>query len=146
MRQILKVLLLVLSFSIPASAEMKIFPKWELKKCPEQTFACYDFSTTQKILKIDLDMQLKLEKLSLLEISVSSLQDANGKLKKVVELYQNSVNSLEKRLQEKQLVLEKTTKDLIAAEKASVWKALPWIIVAVVVVSAGTFYLGYSLR
>ena len=59
-------LLVILVWAAPAKADMKLFPKWERMYCGSdrtEQFACYTFSDARNIVKIDLDLQLKLKKL-----------------------------------------------------------------------------------
>lgn len=146
MRQRIAVAILTSFFlSLPAQAEMKLFPMWEQKKCPSETFACYNFDTTKKILKIDLDLQLKLDKLDACLKDKTDLQLSFDKLKESNEKLTGINTDLETRLKEKQVVLEENTLALVKSEGSSVWNNLHWIVIIVVVAAGGAFAGGYYL-
>jgi hypothetical protein len=147
MRQ--RVSLIVLAaflYALPVRAEMKLFPMWEQKKCPEETFACYDFETSKKILKLDLDLQLKLDKLGVCVKDRLDLQTANKKLTDANKLLESNAVQFDERLKEKDETLVKNTNLMIKYQSRDVFGgALPWVIVIVVVVAAGGFAGGYYL-
>lgn len=145
----MKRLLLVLPFlfvTLVAAADdgkLKLFPLWELKQCPTETYACYNFETSKQILKIDLDLQLKLEKCTVCEQDKVDLTTAVEKLKLASLEDKKSIDGLNLRLTEKQGALEKTTLELKEAEEHTVWKYLPWFIAGAAVLTAGAFVAGW---
>jgi hypothetical protein len=139
------VVLLTFFWAIPAQAELKLFPLWEKKQCPTETFACYDFETTKKILKIDLDLQLKLETLESTSKNLEDMKAAYGKLQEANTVLTDTNVLLDARLKEKHGVLEENTLALVKSEGRSVWNNLHWITTVVVVVAGGAFVGGYYL-
>lgn len=138
--------LLTFLWAAVAPAELKLFPLWEQKQCDDETYACYTFDQTKKILKIDLDLQFKLKEFDALKTKYTNLELAYDNLSQANELYEGVIQRLETRVQEKQEILEETTVKLAKAEKHHVLNYLPWIITGVVVLT-GTgvgvgFYLG----
>lgn len=145
----MKRLLLALPFLlIPLLAaaddgKLKLFPLWELKQCPTETFACYDFETSKKILKLDLELQLKLEKCDVCEQNKADLLLAVDKLKLASVEDKKVIDGLNVRLTEKQTKLEETTLELKKAEEHTVWRYLPWFIAGAAVLTAGAFVAGW---
>lgn len=134
----------LLSMVVPA--ELKLFPMWERKQCGDTEFACYDFETSKKILKLDIDLQSKLGKLDIclkdkvdLELSIKKLGDAST-------LLQGNIERLETRLKEKNKVLTDNTNLMVKYQARDVFGgALPWVITAVVVMAAAGFVGGYYI-
>jgi hypothetical protein len=144
-RHVVFIILLALFVGTPAQAELKLFPMWEKMQCPTETFACYDFETTKKILKIDLDLQLKLDTLESVSKSLADMKAAYEKIQAAKKLLEDTNASQEIRLKEKQGVLEENTLALVKSEGRSVWNNLHWITIVVVVVAGGAFAGGYYL-
>lgn len=137
--------LLTFLWTIFAPAELKLFPLWELKTCGSDRFACYTFEQTKDILKIDLDLQLKLNDFEGLKTKYTNLEEAYQKLDQANTLLKGNAERLELRLQEKHQVLETTTVELKKAEAHSVWNYLPWIITGVVLLTGAGFGIGFYL-
>jgi hypothetical protein len=132
---------------------MKLFPPWtRMKNCVATTedlpdlHACYDFEQSKTILKLDLDLQLKLGKLDSclkdkvdFKLALKKLEDANT-------LLHGNIGRLEIRLQEKDQVLTDNTHLMVKYQKRDVFGgALPWVIAVVVVVAGAAFAGGYYL-
>jgi len=145
-RLLLALPFLLISFMSSADdGKLKLFPIWELKQCPTETFACYDFETSKQILKIDLELQLKLEKCDVCEQNKADLLLAVDKLKLASAEDAKIIDGLNIRLTEKQTKLEETTLELKKAEEHTVWKYLPWFITGAAVLTAGGFVAGWYL-
>ena len=138
--------LVVFLYSALVPAELKLFPMWERMRCPDKEYACYTFEQTKSILKLDLNLQLKLEELDKcletkldLELSIQKLQAASDKDAETIAI-------LNTRLAEKQDVLTETTEKLVKAESRSIWNYLPWVIggalLATAVAFGGGWYVG----
>jgi len=137
---------LVFFFAIVAPAEMKIFPMWERMEYgsePAPQFACYDFTTAQTIVKLDLDLQLQLKEFEGLKLKYADVDLAYQKLSEANTLVGRAIDRLEERNAEKQKVLEDTTVALKKAEARSVWNYLPWIITGTVVLATAGFGIGF---
>ena len=144
------VIVFLLSAAVPA--ELKLFPMWQRMHCgcaaTEETdqFACYDFTTAQMILNLDIDLQLKLDKLESclkdkidLKLSVSKLNDASA-------LLLGNISRYKLRLKEKDKVLVDNTNLMTKYQARDVFGgALPWVIAVVAVVAAGAFAGGYYI-
>jgi len=139
--------LLLCCFPAAVSADgLKLFPMWEQKKCPTETFACYTFDQAKDILKIDLELQLKLEQCAACQVDKLALTEANQKLEEAAKLLEENNKILDTRLTEKQKSVEDLALTVAKMENRDVFgKALPWVIVVIVVVAAGTFVGGYYL-
>lgn len=138
------VVMIVLLIAPPASAELKLFPMWEQKQCPTDTFACYTFDQAKDILKLDLDLQLKLKELEVCTQDKLDLTKAIEDLKKANALFQENANLFDKRLAEKQATVEMLAKDVAKYARRDVFgAALPWVIVVIVVAAAAGFVGGF---
>lgn len=144
-RRVAFIVLVSFFLAFPARADMKLFPMWKRMHCGSEQFACYDFETAKKILKLDLDLQLKLDKLDICLKDKSDLETARERLEAANEVLSKINLSLETRLKEKQEVLEKNTLELAKAENRSIWNNLHWVAIIVVVVASGAFIGGYYL-
>ena len=138
-------LFLAAAFAAADEGKMKIFPVWELRQCPAEMYACYDFETAKKILKLDIDLQLTLEKCTVCEQDRTDLRVAVDKLKLATAEDKKIIDNLTVRLTEKQATLEKTTLELKKAEEHTVWRYLPWIIAGATILAAGSFVAGWYL-
>lgn len=139
------VIILLLLLSAPAGAELKLFPMWESKLCGDGRFACYDFDKAKSIIKIDLDLQLKLKEL---DACKKDLEDTNGivlKLQGMMAADQNTIGTLQLRLKEKTAAHDKAVEELKKMEGSSIWNYVPWIIAGTVVLMSGSFVLGWYL-
>ena len=128
-----------------AQAELKLFPMWERMKCSTGEFACYTFEQSKNILKLDIDLQLKLNRYEACKAAKIDLTGAIEKLQESLILEGGVTNRLETRLKEKDLLLEDTTDKWLKAEDRTVVKWLPWIIGGILVVGAGTFVTGWYI-
>lgn len=138
------IVLVALLVALPVSAELKLFPMWEQKTCPVETFACYTFDQAKDILKLDLDLQLKLEELKVCAQDRLDLTKAVENLQKANALFQENANLFDKRLAEKQETVEMLAKDVSKYQRRDVFgAALPWVIVVVVVAAAAGFVGGF---
>lgn len=144
--------ILVFLCSALAPAEgMKIIPKWtRMANCVSTTedapnfHACYGFSEAQSIKKLDADIQLKYQKLELVEAVNLELRTALTRLEMTLEKEQENARILQKRLEEKHNNLEKTTDMYITANRRDILGgALPWAVAILAVVAAGAFAGGY---
>ena len=138
-------LVLLLFWAPLASAELKYFPMWQRLTCGEQQYVCYDFPTSQTILKVDLKVQEMAAELDVAKQKVVKLNVAAEKLHEAVQLKDEEIVRLTVRKDEKQEVLEKTTLKLKKAESNHVVKWLPWIGLAVIVIAGAAFGGGYYL-
>jgi len=137
---------LTLLASSGATAKMKLFPIWDLKKCGDAEFACYNKEQIKDILKIDLDLQLKLEKLESCSKNIIDLKLSVKNLNAANTLLQSSIGRFKIRLKEKDEVLNKNTNLMIKYQQRDIFGgALPWAITIVVVVAAGSFIGGYYI-
>lgn len=119
---------------------------WEQKKCPTETFACYTFDQAKDILKTDLELQLKLEQCIACQTDKLALTEANQKLETAIKLLEENNKILDTRLTEKQKSIEDLALTVAKMENRDIFgKALPWVIVVIAVVAAGTFAGGYYL-
>lgn len=126
----LSVWLVVSSFLLasPVAADMNIFPMWTVKQCPVEQFACYDMPQTKKILKIDLNLQLRLKEFEACLADRAGLRTAIEKRKEAAEKDLQRINRFRIRLEEKDKVLTTTTTELKKAESQSMFSWLPWIV------------------
>jgi len=131
------------AYAAVAAADMQLFPLWEEKQCPTETFACYSFEKTKSILKLDLDLQLKLKELTACDRDRTDLSLGSIKLEAALATQTVLTADFKKRLQDQFLILEDTTKELKKANDSSVWNYVPWIIGGVVATAAATFALGW---
>lgn len=137
------VTLLVFFWATLAQAEMKIFPLWEEKTCDGQTWGCYSFDQMKDILKLDLNLQLKLKSCELWEQKYNSLDEAYLKLRKAFDLSQDVRLRLETRLDEKSAVILDLSKQVHKYADRDIWgSALPWVVVVVVLAFAGGVVAG----
>lgn len=137
-------LLIVVFFSTPALAGMKFLPMWEQRKCPTDTYACYNFRQAKDLEKLDLDLQFQAEERNAYILTNQELGKAIEDLKAAGTLTQQNVTNLEKRLAEKQDVLEKTTATVVKLERRNILGgALPWMVAIVAVTFAGAFVGGW---
>jgi len=146
MKRRLMALTVVVSFlySTSAVAEMKLFPMWDLKKCPTEEFACYDFEQTKAILKLDLDLQEKLSIIPKLEQNIIDLKLSLEKRDKAFEEEQAAKIVWETRFKEKDKTLSDTMLLYQKAKQRDVFGgALPWVIAAILVVGAAAFVGGF---
>ena len=115
-------------------------------QCGDAEFACYDFDTAKKILKLDIDLQSKLGKLDTCLKDKVDLQLAIKKLGEASTLLQGNIERLETRLKEKDVVLTENTNLMVKYQARDVFGgALPWVITAVVVMAAAGFVGGYYI-
>jgi hypothetical protein len=135
--------LVVFLYSALSPAELKLFPMWEQKQCPTDTFACYTFEQSKDIIKIDLDLQLKLKELDFCNQTKVDLDAAIRKMQAASAKDAEIIADLNVRLEEKQSVLSETTVKLVKAESRSIWNYLPWIIGGTLVLIAGAFAGGW---
>ncbi len=136
--------LTVFFISTIVPAEMKLFPMWERMQCGETEFACYNFDTAQKILKLDIDMQSKLGRLETCTKNIIDLTLANIKLNNANTLLHGNIDRLNVRLKEKDEVLTTNTNQMVLANSRDVFGgALPWVIGALLLVAAAAFTGGY---
>lgn len=136
--------LVVFFMSVVVSAELKLFPMWELKTCGSERLACYDFDTAKKILVLDINLQSKLGELSVCLKDKVDLQQAIKKLNDANTLLHGNVTRLELRLGEKNSVLTNNTNQMLRYQARDIFGgALPWVITAVVVFAAAGFVGGY---
>ena len=132
-------ILLLCCFPTASLAELKIFPMWEQKQCTAtaETFACYTFAQAKEILKLDLELQLKLEKCSTCELANSGLHSSIDKLNQAAALLEESNQTLCARLQEREATFsELEDRDILGG-------AFPWVLSLVVLVAAGAFVGGW---
>jgi hypothetical protein len=139
--------LLLCSFPAAVSADgLKLFPLWEQKKCPTETFACYTFDQAKDILRIDLELQLKLEQCAVCQVDKLALTEANQKLGEAATLLEENNKILDTRLTEKQKSVEDLALTVAKMEDRDVFgKALPWVIVVVLTAAAAGFVGGWYL-
>jgi len=136
-------LLLVLLWPAGASAEMKLFPMWELRTCDADRLACYTFEQTKQIVTIDLNLQYKLNSFSVVEQEVVNLKAALEKHKQAAAVDKQVVDRLNLRLTEKDANLSKTTNDLVKAQSRSLWNNLPWVITGTALTAVAAFVSGW---
>lgn len=135
--------LLVFFWTTLAQAEMRVFPLWKEKTCDGQTWGCYSFDQMKDILKLDLSLQLKLKSCELWEQKYGSLDEAYLKLRKAFDLSQGIRLRLEKRLDEKTIIIQNLAKQVHKYADRDIWgSALPWVVVAVVLAFAGGVVAG----
>ena len=135
--------LLVFFWTTLTQAEMKIFPLWEEKQCDGQTWGCYPFDQVKDILKLDLNLQLKLKSCELWEQKYGSLDEAYLKLRRAFDLTQDVRIRLETRLDEKNVVIQDLSKQVHKYADRDIWGfALPWVVVVVVLAFAGGVVAG----
>ena len=140
------VTLLVFFWTTFAQAEMKIFPLWEEKQCDGQTWGCYSFDQMKDILKLDLNLQLKLKSCELWEQKYGSLDEAYLKLRRAFDLTQDVRIRLETRLDEKNVVIQDLSKQVHKYADRDIWgSALPWVVVVVVLAFAGGVVAGFYI-
>lgn len=131
-----------LSSTVPA--ELKLFPMWQRMQCGEAEFACYNFTEAQKILNLDIDLQLKLDKLETCTKNVTDLKLSVEKLNDASALLLGNISRYKLRLKEKDKVLVSNTNLMTKYQARDVFGgALPWVIAVVAVVAAGAFAGGY---
>ena len=138
--------LAVFFLSSVVPAELKLFPMWERKQCGSEEFACYDFDTAKKILKLDIDLQLKLDKLETCAKDVTDLKLSVKKLNDANTLLYGNIDRLNIRLTEKDKVLIDNTNLMARYQARDVFGgALPWAIAIVIIVAGASFAGGYYL-
>lgn len=141
---------LLLLVTFPAAtlrAEMFVFPRWDRISCGGDTYACYTFEKTKKILKVDLDMQLTLRKLELCEGSLQEYRGFYYDLLRTHRILIDVKNKYDAHIDEKnKLIQEFSAKAAQAESRDILGGALPWVVTTLVVFSAlslaGGYYLG----
>lgn len=136
-------LLLVLFWSAPAAAELKLFPMWNLRTCDADRLACYTFEQTKQILTIDLNLQLKLKSMEVIERESIDLKAALEKHKQAAAADKQIIDRLNLRLTEKDVKLSQTTNDLVRAQSHGIFQNLPWIITGTALASVAAFVGGW---
>lgn len=146
MRHVL-LFLFLLVFGVPqAQAELKLFPLWTEKTCDGQTWGCYSFAQMKDIVKLDLNLQLRLEKCGVWQTQYSTLDDAYLKLRKAYDLSQDVRIRLETRLDEKTKLIQEMAEQVHKYADSNIWGgALPWVVVGLVVSFAGGVVCGVYL-
>ena len=143
MRHVAAITLLAFLWAPFAQAEMKLFPLWEEKQCDGETWGCYSFGQMQDIMKLDLDLQLKLSKCDLWEEKYTKLDTAYLNLRKAYDLSQGVRIRLETRLDEKTVLIRDLSEQVHKYAGRDIWgSALPWVITGLVLVFAGGVVLG----
>jgi hypothetical protein len=138
--------LLMLLIATAAQAQgMKLFPLWDERQCPKDTYACYTFDQAKTIVKLDLELQFKLKELEACTTDRVDLNLAIEKLRLASLEDKKSIDLLTTRLDEKQKALVTAARIAAKAEGQSIFHYLPWIVVGVVVVAGGTFVLGWAV-
>jgi len=127
----------------PTVAEMKVFPLWERKQCNSIEMACYTFEQTKKIMNIDLDMQLSLNKLNICNKNLIKLEDAVKKLGVALVESDAALNIAHERIKEKDAAIEELRNH--GTNEPSLWDHLPWISGAVGLLVAGAFISGWYI-
>jgi hypothetical protein len=146
MRYVAAITLLAFLWATAAQAEMKLFPLWTEKKCDGETWGCYTFEQMQKIMKIDLDLQLKLGTCEVWEEKYTKLDTAYLNLRKAYDLSQGVRIRLETRLDEKTVLIRDLSEQVHKYANRDIWgSALPWVIVGLVVSFAGGVVAGVYL-
>ena len=121
---------------------LKIFPMWEERECPKDTYACYDFSKTKALINIDLDMQILQRRLDSATQDIGYLKGAIDNLKEALVITEKDLAEEKGRLAEKQAVLEATTFKLKKAGSKSFTSALPWVVTVGAVCLVAAFFGG----
>lgn len=121
---------------------MKYFPVWELKECPKDTYACYDFTKAKEIVRIDFELQMRLDECGVAESNVLELTAAVNKMEAAFNTERASSTSLLDNLRAQQQINTKLHKDLETAQRHSIWNQLPWVVTGAVVLMAASFVVG----
>ena len=142
-RYIVAVLLFNFFWTTSATAEMKLFPLWTEKACDEQTWGCYDFNQMKDIVKLDLTLQLKLEKCKIWEEQYTKSDAAYLDLRKAYDLTQDIRVRMETRLDEKTTLIKDLSEQVHKYASRDIWGgALPWVIVGIIAAFAGGVVTG----
>jgi len=141
-RLIAAILLLGFLYSTSATAEMKLFPLWTEKTCDGQVWGCYNLEQMKEIVKLDLRLQLQLEKCKIWE----GQDTAYLNLHKAYDLSQDIRLRLETRFAEKTRLIRDLSDQVYKYTNRDVWgTALPWVIVAIIAAFAGGAVTGVYL-
>ena len=130
---------MILLLSLPAQAELKFIPKWTMLDGK----ACYDFEDARKLLLLDSEFDLLVEKDSRHEKIVADLKARSSKLEEALA-YEKAVAETQRIFSEK---LNKML--LLETERANKAEARPgmfpaWFIAGAVGLTVG-FVLGVAL-
>lgn len=130
---------MILLLSLPAQAELKYIPKWTMLDGK----ACYDFEDAKKLLLLDVEFELLVEKDVRHEKIIADLKARSGKFEEALA-YEKAVNETQRIFSEK---LNKML--LLETERANKAEARPgmfpaWFIAGAVGLTVG-FVLGVAL-
>lgn len=140
------VLLFIIFGSFPVQAQethpLKFFPIWEIRQCPQETYACYTFDQAKTILRTDLELQMRTVECEAAEKNVGELTKAVEKMQLAFESERNGSDILMARLADQQREYESLYADWQNAKKHTVWRYMPWIISAGLALTAGALVGG----
>jgi len=142
-------ILLVVILMICGKAEaedrlpMRFFPVWELRQCPEETYACYTFDQAKDLIRLDLEFQMKeaecdacMDNSSIFTETAEKLNMAYSKQKESIDMLTENMAAKEKQCDDMRLELKK-------AEQRTVGHYLPWIVSGVLLASTFAFVGGW---
>jgi len=140
------VLASALLHSSSAAAKMELFPIWEEKECNGVTMGCYSFDKAKEIVKIDLQLQLRLKRCEAWEEEYPKLQLAFDNLHKAYDLSLQVRDRLEKRNLEKTKTIEDLAAKTYKMSNRDVFGgALPWVVVLMLLTFTGGVVAGVKL-
>jgi hypothetical protein len=125
-------------------AELKFFPAWEEKQCGAETLGCYTQNQIKNILKVDLDLQLKIRDLDLATKTVAELELMIDVQARAADALHASVVLLDMRLLNKQKKMEHLALRVIESNSRDVFGgAMPWVVVALFFAAIAGFAGGF---
>lgn len=125
---------------------MQIIPPWELRLCPTEKYACYSFDKAKELIKLDLELQLKLKEC---EVCKTVLESANGTIQhqeEVIKKLEDNVETLTKMYNRRKEISEKQATEIAKLERYNIFgNALPLFLGAVIGGITLGFVGGYLL-
>lgn len=144
---VLILLVVILMICGKAQAEdklpMRFFPVWELRQCPDETYACYSFDQAKNIIRLDLEFQMKEAECDACMDNSSIFTETAEKLNMAYAKQQESIDMLTENLAAKEKQFDDIRLALKEARQHTVGYYLPWIVTGVLLASTCAFVGGW---
>jgi hypothetical protein len=121
-------------------------PQWEVKKIEDVEYACYGLEDAKILVKIDLELRYRGQKLTSCELDKASLSETLDRIMNAASEQVDSTKALQDLLGKKNLEIVNLEKQNTDLSKKTIRNNLSWIISSGLMIAVVAFTSGWLLR
>lgn len=126
--------------------DMQLLPPWELRRCPTEQYACYNFENAKKLMQLDAELRLRLLDCEVCEQTLKEQTAIGRAQEEIISKLQENLSTVTELFNARKELSEKLMLRVQRLERYNVFgKALPWVLSIFVISFASGFVLGCFL-